>query len=224
MRILLTDDHALVRRGIAHILCQEIADLAVTEAGTAQETLDAVRTARWDLVILDVNLPDKNGLEALKDIKRMRPALPVLILSLYPEAHYARRALKAGASGYLTKDTAPEEATSAVRRILQGGRYVSASLAEQLAADLGAPAGERLEPHERLSDRELEVLRLIGRGHTPTEIAEQLAAIFAGDALSQFQNLEPAQRRHLARLPSRQKTHVFRKLARPHPQGSQGLT
>lgn len=174
MKILLADDHALVRRGVAHVLREEIADLSITEAGTAQEALDAIQTDGLDLLILDVNLPDKNGLEALKDIKRLCPGLPVLILSLYPEAHYARRALKAGASGYITKDTAPEEVTNAVKRILQGGRYVSASLAEQLAADLVAPAGEHREPHETLSDRELEVLRLIGRGHTPTEVAEQL--------------------------------------------------
>lgn len=174
MKILLADDHALVRRGVAHVLREEIADLSITEAGTAQEALEAIQTDGLDLLILDVNLPDKNGLEALKDIKRLCPGLPVLILSLYPEAHYARRALKAGASGYITKDTAPEEVTNAVKRILQGGRYVSASLAEQLAADLGAPAGEHREPHEMLSDRELEVLRLIGRGNTPTEVAEQL--------------------------------------------------
>lgn len=200
MRILLTDDHALVRRGVAHILREEIADLTVTEAGTAQETLNAVQATLWDLVILDVNLPDKNGLEVLKDIKRMSPDLPVLILSLYPEAQYARRALKAGASGYITKDTAPEEVTSAVRRILQGGRYVSASLAEQLAADLGAPAGDRRELHERLSDRELEVLRLIGRGHTPTEIAEQLAISIKTVSTYRVRILEKLERRTTAEL------------------------
>jgi two-component system, NarL family, invasion response regulator UvrY len=200
MRILLTDDHALVRRGVAHILREEIADLTVTEAGTAQETLNAVQATLWDLVILDVNLPDKNGLEVLKDIKRMSPDLPVLILSLYPEAQYARRALKAGASGYITKDTAPEEVTSAVRRILQGGRYVSASLAEQLAADLGAPADDRRELHERLSDRELEVLRLIGRGHTPTEIAEQLAISIKTVSTYRVRILEKLERRTTAEL------------------------
>ena len=174
MKILLVDDHALVRRGVAHVLHGEFADLAITEVGTAQDTLTAVQTAPWDLVILDVNLPDKSGLEVLKDIKRDRPSLPVLILSLYPEAQYARRAFKAGASGYLTKDSAPEEVTHAVRRILQGGRYVSDALAEQLAADLVGPVGEHRTPHDMLSDRELEVLRLIGQGHTPTAVAEQL--------------------------------------------------
>ena len=200
MRILLTDDHALVRRGVANVLSQEIPDLAVTEAGTAQEALDAIRAAPWDLVILDVNLPDKNGLEALKDIKRSSPDLPVLILSLYPGAHYARRALKAGASGYITKDTAPEEVASAVRRILQGGRYVSASLAEQLAADLGTPSGEHRELHERLSDRELEVLRLIGRGHTPTEIAEQLTLSIKTVSTYRVRILEKLERRTTAEL------------------------
>lgn len=174
MKILLVDDHALVRRGVAHVLREDLPDLTIVEKGTAQDAIEATQTTSWDLVILDINLPDKSGLDALKDIKRVCPDLPVLILSLYPEAHYARRALKAGASGYLTKDSAPEEVTTAVKRILQGGRYVSAALAEQLAADLGTTSGEAREPHEMLSDRELEVLRLIGSGNTPTEIAEQL--------------------------------------------------
>lgn len=174
MKILLVDDHALVRRGVAHVLREDLPDLTIVEKGTAQDAIEATQTTSWDLVILDINLPDKSGLDALKDIKRVSPDLPVLILSLYPEAHYARRALKAGASGYLTKDTAPEEVTTAVKRILQGGRYVSAALAEQLAADLGTTSGEAQEPHEMLSDRELEVLRLIGSGKTPTEVAEQL--------------------------------------------------
>ena len=174
MKILLVDDHALVRRGVAHVLREDLPDLTIVEKGTAQDAIEATQTTSWDLVILDINLPDKSGLDALKDIKRVCPDLPVLILSLYPEAHYARRALKASASGYLTKDSAPEEVTTAVKRILQGGRYVSASLAEQLAADLGTTSGEAREPHEMLSDRELEVLRLIGSGNTPTEIAEQL--------------------------------------------------
>ena len=175
MKILLVDDHALVRRGVVHVLSEDLPDLTIVEKGTAQDAIDAVQSGHWDLIILDVNLPDKSGLDALKDIKRICPNLPVLILSLYPEAHYARRALKAGASGYLTKDTAPEEVTNAVKRILKGGRYVSAALAEQLAADLGTAAHDASEPHEVLSDRELEVLRLIGSGNTPTQIAEQLA-------------------------------------------------
>lgn len=175
MKILLVDDHALVRRGVAHVLREDLPNLTIVEKGTAQEALEATQATPWDLVILDINLPDRSGLDALKDIKRICPDLPVLILSLYPEAQYARRAFKAGAAGYLTKDTAPEEVTSAVKRILQGGRYVSAALAEQLAADLSTASGEAQEPHEMLSDRELEVLRLIGSGKTPTEIAEQLA-------------------------------------------------
>ena len=174
MKILLVDDHALVRRGVAHVLREDLPDLTIVEKGTARDAIEATQTTPWDLVILDINLPDKSGLDALKDIKRVCPDLPILILSLYPEAHYARRALKAGAAGYLTKDTAPEEVTTAVKRILQGGRYVSATLAEQLAADLGTTSGEAQEPHDMLSDRELEVLRLIGSGKTPTEVAEQL--------------------------------------------------
>lgn len=175
MKILLVDDHALVRRGVVHVLSEDLPELLIVEKGTAKDAIDAVQSCEWDLLILDVNLPDKSGLDALKDIKRICPPLPILILSLYPEAHYARRALKAGASGYLTKDTAPEEVTNAVKRILQGGRYVSSALAEQLAADLGTAATDSRERHEILSDRELEVLRLIGSGKTPTEIAEQLS-------------------------------------------------
>lgn len=175
MKILLVDDHALVRRGVAHVLREDLSDLTIVEQGTAQDAIDATQTTQWDLVILDINLPDKSGLDTLKELQRHCPGLPVLILSLYPEAQYARRALKAGASGYLTKDTAPEEVTAAVKRILQGGRYVSTALAEQLAADLGTTAGESQEPHEILSDRELEVLRLIGSGKTPTQVAEHLA-------------------------------------------------
>lgn len=175
MKILLVDDHALVRRGVAHVLREDLPDLTIVEKGTAQEALEATQATPWDLVILDINLPDRSGLDALKDIKRICPDLPVLILSLYPEAQYARRAFKAGAAGYLTKDTAPEEVTSAVKRILQGGRYVSAALAEQLAADLSATSSEDREPHEMLSDRELEVLRLIGSGNTPTDVAAHLA-------------------------------------------------
>lgn len=175
MKILLVDDHALVRRGVAHVLREDLPDLTIVEKGTAQDAIEAAQSSQWDLIILDVNLPDRSGLDVLKDIKRSCPTLPIMILSLYPEAHYARRALKAGASGYLTKDTAPEEVTHAVKRILQGGHYVSAALAEQLAADLGTAAPGSMEPHEILSDRELEVLCLIGAGRTPTEVAEQLA-------------------------------------------------
>lgn len=175
MKILLVDDHALVRRGVAHVLREDLPDLTIVEKGTAQEALEATHSTPWDLVMLDINLPDKSGLDTLKDIKQVCPDLPVLILSLYPEAQYARRAFKAGAAGYLTKDTAPEEVTTAVKHILRGGRYVSAALAEQLAADLATTAGDSRAPHERLSDRELEVLRLIGAGKTPTEVAEHLA-------------------------------------------------
>lgn len=175
MKILLADDHALVRRGVTQVLNENLPDLMVVEKGTAQGAIEAVQAEQWDLMILDVNLPDKSGLDALKDIKLTCPTLPVLILSLYPEAQYARRAFKAGAAGYITKDRAPEEVTIAVKRILQGGRYVSASLAEQLAADLGLAAAPYTEPHEVLSDRELEVLRLIGSGKTPAEVADQLA-------------------------------------------------
>ncbi|MGE3842473.1 MAG: response regulator [Vicinamibacterales bacterium] len=173
MRILLADDHALVRRGIAHVLREDFPSLTIEEVGLAQMAINLAVSAHWDIVVLDISLPDRDGLDALKEIKRAKPDVPVLMLSLYPEGQYARRALRAGASGYLTKDSAPEELTIAIRRILRGGRYVSSALAEQLAADLSQPTADRPGP-ERLSDRELEVLRLIGRGETPTQVAQRL--------------------------------------------------
>lgn len=173
MKVLLADDHALVRRGIAHVLREDFPSLTIEEVGLAQVAIDLALSAHWDIVVLDISLPDRDGLEALKEIKRSKPDVPVLILSLYPEGQYARRALRAGASGYLTKDSAPEELTVAIRRILRGGRYVSSALAEQLAADLSQPAAGQPGP-ERLSDRELEVLRLIGRGETATQVAQRL--------------------------------------------------
>lgn len=174
MKILLADDHALVRRGIAHVLRDEFPFLSIQEVGLGQAAIDLALGDTWDIVVLDISLPDRDGLDALKEIKRQRPQLPVLILSLYPEGQYARRALRGGASGYLTKDSAPEELTVAIRRILRGGRYVSAALAEQLAADLSEMKPTGALGAERLSDRELEVLRLIGRGDTPTQVAQRL--------------------------------------------------
>jgi len=179
LRILLADDHAIVRQGLKQVLEQELFSVQFGEEETGHGLMQAVQNHAWDLAIVDINLPDKNGLDALKEIKILRPELSVLILTLYPEAQYATRALRAGAAGYLTKSTAPTEIASAVDRVLEGGRYISASLAERLADELTkgtAPNPTAL--HELLSDRELEVLRWIARGKTVTETADQLALSF----------------------------------------------
>jgi DNA-binding NarL/FixJ family response regulator len=172
MKILLADDHAIMRKGLRDVLVEGLGQVEIGEAATGRDALEAVRKQAWDAVVLDVNLPDKNGIEVLKEMKALRPGIPVVVLSLHPEDQYAVRMLKAGAAGYLTKEAAPEELVAALKKALHGGRYVSPALAEQLADSVGgAPA----EPHQTLSDRELEVLCLIARGKTPTEIADMLS-------------------------------------------------
>lgn len=173
MRILIADDHAVVRRGLRQILADAFPKAVFGEAGNAPEALEQVWKQKWELVMLDVTMPGRSGLEVLKEIKSARPKLPVLILSVQPESQYGVRVLKAGAAGFLNKDSAPETLVFAVKKILEGGRYVSPALAEKLAADV-ASNGSQL-PHESLSDREMEVLCLIASGKTPTEIAEQLS-------------------------------------------------
>lgn len=172
-KCLIVDDHPIVRRGIRDLLLDEGTYSTITEVGNAEEAISAVCRERWDLLILDVALPDKHGLEVLKEVKLLQPKLPVLMLSLYPEREFALRALKAGASGYLTKDQAPSELLVALREVEAGRRYMTGSLANQLASylDSGQPAA----PHELLSDREMEVLRLLGQGKTVSSIANEIA-------------------------------------------------
>src|SRR5260221_13812346 len=133
MRILIADDHAVFRRGLTETLGEAFSRVPFGEAKTAQETLEYVRRQEWDVIILDISMPGKSGLDILDDLHRLRPKLPVLLLSMHPEQQYARRALKLGAAGYLTKESVPEELKEAVRRVRPGGRHVSASLAEKLA-------------------------------------------------------------------------------------------
>ena len=174
IRCLIADDHPIVRSGL-RALIQAQSDMAEPgEATTAAETLDRIRGDMWDLVILDINLPDASGIEVLRRIRHLRPTLPVLILSAHSEDQFAVRALRAGASGYLNKQTASDELIDAIRRVLAGRRYVSTALAERLAAALDPAASDR-EPHEALSDREFQVLRLIGAGRTVSEIADSLS-------------------------------------------------
>ena len=173
MRILIADDHAVFRRGLAETLGEAFSRVTFGEAKTAQETLEHVRRQDWDVVILDISMPGKSGLDILDDLHRLRPKLPVLLLSMHPEGQYARRALKSGAAGYLTKESVPEELKEAVRRVQAGGRYVSATLAETLAFDLRRAPDTPV--HELLSDREFQVLRMIASGRTVKQIADDIA-------------------------------------------------
>jgi two-component system, NarL family, invasion response regulator UvrY len=173
MRVLIADDHELVRRGLKGLLAESFGKLKVGEARTSQEALELAQQQDWDIVLLDINMPGRNGLEVLADLKRLRPQMPVLVLSISPEQDYALRALKLGASGYLTKQSASEELLAAIRKSLAGGKYVTATLAENLAAYLSGEAPG--SPHEALSNRELQVLRLIASGKTVKEIAAELS-------------------------------------------------
>ena len=172
IRVLIADDHAVVQQGLKQILGDTPEMLVAGEATTGQEVLDKVRAETWDVVILDISMPDRSGLDILKQLRSERPKLPVLVLSMHSEDQYAMRVLKAGASGYLTKDSAPDELVKAVRKVVSGGRYVSAFLAEKLAFEIGTDSN-RL-PHETLSDREFQVLRGIAAGKSVTEIAAEL--------------------------------------------------
>jgi DNA-binding NarL/FixJ family response regulator len=172
MRILIVDDHAILRRGLKEILVEEFPGAQIGEAETGAQATQLGCAQKWDLVILDLNLPGHSGVDVLKDLKRARPRMPVLVLSIYPEDQYAVRVLEAGASGYLTKEMAPARLVEAARKSIAGGRYVSPALAERLAVRLGA--GQVAVPHEALSDREFQVLRMIASGRTVGEIGREL--------------------------------------------------
>lgn len=172
IRILIADDHAVVRRGLRQIVA-EFADLRVTgEAQNAQEVLHLLHSHAYDLLLLDLHMPGRDGLEVLHEAKRLCPTLPILVLSMYSEDQFGMRVLKAGASGYLTKETAPEELINAIRKVHRGEHYVSSTLAEKMAValqeDTDRPA------HETLTDREYEVLCRIASGKTVTQIANEL--------------------------------------------------
>ena len=172
IRILLADDHAIIRDGLRQIFA-ETGDLQVAgEAASGHEVLARVREADWDILLLDLSMPGKSGLELIKQIKTEKPRLPILVLSMHEPEQYAQRALRAGAAGYLNKDSAAAELVEAVRRVAAGGRYISAALAQLLAEQIGMDAAR--EPHERLSGREFQVFRLLAAGSTVGEIAERL--------------------------------------------------
>lgn len=172
LKILVADDHAIVREGLKQIVA-ETSDMVVAgEASNGQEVLELVRREDWDIVLLDLSMPGKDGLDTLKELKRERPDLPILILSIYPEEQYAVRLLKAGAAGYLTKESAPEELIAAIRKVSQKGRYVSPSLGEKLAFFVQTDSEKPV--HELLSDREHQVMVLIASGKTVKEIGEAM--------------------------------------------------
>lgn len=172
-KILIVDDHEVVREGVKKILGEQPSAATFGEASTAPEAIRLVREQDWDVVVLDLSVGDGGGLEVLKELKHIRPRLPVLILSMHSEEQYARRAFKAGAAGYITKGSPREELVKAINKVIGGGVYISPALAERLAIDLGSDT-ERA-PHEALSDREFEVMRLIASGKTVGEIAEMLS-------------------------------------------------
>jgi DNA-binding NarL/FixJ family response regulator len=172
IRILIADDHTIVRRGLRQILLEGFPAAKIEEVGDAEDMIKKVIQSEWDVVISDLSMPGRSGLEALQQIKQLNPKLPVLILSIHPEEQYALRVLKAGASGYLSKDMAPDELVNAVQRVMLGKKYITASIAEKLASVLDQDSDKPV--HEFLSDREFSVLKLLAAGKSVSEIAESL--------------------------------------------------
>src|SRR5712671_6897260 len=170
--VLIADDHTVVRQGLKEILSHDAQLRVVGEATNGDEVLRLVKSLRIDALVLDISMPGKNGLDVLKELKRTHPSLPVLVLSMHPEDQFAIRILRAGAAGYVTKESAPEELVGALRKVCSGGKYVSPQLAEKLAVFIEDETTR--PPHEKLSDREFEVLRMLALGKTVTEVAEEL--------------------------------------------------
>ncbi len=172
IRALITDDHAVIRRGLKELLTDSQRIEVTGEASNAREAMQQIRTGTWDVMILDINLPDRNGLDLLKDLKAEKPDLPILILTVCPEDQFAVRALRSGAAGYLTKASAPAQLVDAVEKVANGGRYVSPAVAERLAVLVGGEHDGL--PHETLSEREYQVTRMLASGKTVSQIAEEM--------------------------------------------------
>ena len=173
IKVLIADDHPIVRQGLRQIL-SGVSDMKVAgEAVNGQETLEQVRAGGWDVLVLDITMPGRSGFDILKELKHQQPDLPVLVLSIHAEEQFAVRVLKAGASGYVTKENAPDELIKAIRKVVSGGKYISRGLAESLA--FGLDTASARPRHEALSDREFQVLQLVASGKTLTEIAEELS-------------------------------------------------
>lgn len=173
IKVLIADDHPVVRRGLRQILEQAGDMLVAGEAGTAEAVMQAVRAQRWNVVLLDISLPGENGIDLARQIRREQPEARLLILTAHSEEQYGVRAIKAGAAGFLCKESAPESLIEATRRVAAGGRYVSPTLAESLASVLAGDSSQH--PHEQLSDRELEILKLLAAGKTVSGVALELA-------------------------------------------------
>jgi DNA-binding NarL/FixJ family response regulator len=172
LRILVADDHEIVRKGLMKVLAETLQPIKVDEARNGQEAVSKVWKSEYDLVVLDIKMPGKSGLDVLKEIKQHRPKLPVLILSMHPEEQFAIRAIRAGASGYLTKESAGDELVLAIRKALKGEKYISGSLAQILAGELDSDSEK--PPHEILSDREYQVMLMIASGKPVGAIAKEL--------------------------------------------------
>ncbi len=172
-RVLIADDHAIVRKGLRQTIREQAPHIEVDEATNGQEVLSKVQAERWDVLVLDISMPKRSGLDILQEVKHSCPTLPVLVLSVHPEEQYAVRVLRAGAAGYMNKDLALDELVQAIQKVISGGRYVSATLAEKLAFDLGAHSTTL--PHESLSNREYRVLLSLGAGQSVSKIAEELS-------------------------------------------------
>jgi DNA-binding NarL/FixJ family response regulator len=172
LKILVADDHEVVRKGLMKVLAESLQPIKVEEARNGQEAVSKVWKSEYDLVVLDIKMPGKNGLDALKEIKQHRPKLPVVILSMHPEEQFAIRAMRAGASGYLTKECAGDELVLAIRKALKGEKYISGSLAQILAGEMDGDSEK--PPHEILSDREYQVMLMIASGKPVGTIAKEL--------------------------------------------------
>ena len=173
IRVLIADDHAIVRKGLKQLLLEEYPSVKIGEAGDAESLVAEAINQKWDVVVCDMSMPGRSGLDALHQIKQVAPGLPVLIMSMYPEDQYALRVLKAGASGYLGKETIHDELIKAIQTVLLGRKYITASVAEKLADAFNTDADQR--PHELLSDREFDVFKLLATGKSVSDIAEQFS-------------------------------------------------
>jgi two-component system invasion response regulator UvrY len=173
MRILIADDHAIVRKGIRQLLVEEYPSATIEEVGDSESLITKTNTENWDVVICDLDMPGRSGLDAMHQIRAIHPKLPVLIMSIYPEEQYARRLLKAGAAGYLNKDAATADLAKALRQILQGRKYISPAVAQIIADDVAQDRGD-MALHESLSNREFEIFKLIASGMSVSEIADKL--------------------------------------------------
>jgi two-component system, NarL family, invasion response regulator UvrY len=173
IKVLIADDHPVVRQGLKQILLKTPGMIVSAEAADGKETLEKARTQPWDVMVLDINMPGRNGFDILKELNEEYGRLPVLVLSMHSEDEFALHILKAGASGYLTKESAPSELVNAIRKVVNGGKYISPSLAEKLAFSKDLDAERPL--HETLSNREFQVMQMMGQGKTAMEIAQELA-------------------------------------------------